>query len=76
MAAITYDTLVTQIKNTMEDDGTEFDTAIPNFIRRAELTLTNTLDNEGLTEYATSQYTASDAFLTLPAGTLIIKNVN
>lgn len=76
MAAITYNTLVTQIKNTMEDDGTEFETAIPDFIRRAELTLTNTLDNEGLTEYATSQFTASDPFLTLPTGTLIIKNVN
>ena len=76
MTAITYNTLVTQIKNTMEDDGSEFETAIPNFIRRAELTLTNTLDNEGLTEYATSQFTASDPFLTLPTGTLIIKNVN
>ena len=76
MTAITYNTLVTQIKNTMEDDGTEFETAIPDFIRRAELTLTNTLDNEGLTEYATSQFTASDPFLTLPTGTLIIKNVN
>ena len=76
MAAITYNTLVTQIKNTMEDDGTEFETAIPDFIRRAELKLTHSLDNEGLTEYATSQFTASDPFLTLPTGTLIIKNVN
>ena len=76
MAAITYNTLVTQIKNTMEDDGTEFETAIPDFIRRAELKLTDSLDNEGLTQYATSQFTASDAFLTLPSGTLIIKNVN
>ena len=76
MTAITYNTLVTQIKNTMEDDGTEFETAIPDFIRRAELKLTHSLDNEGLTEYATSQFTASDPFLTLPTGTLIIKNVN
>jgi hypothetical protein len=60
----------------MEDDGTEFETAIPDFIRRAELKLTHSLDNEGLTEYATSQFTASDPFLTLPTGTLIIKNVN
>ena len=76
MGAITYTTLVTQIKNTMEDDGSEFETAIPDFIRRAELKLTDSLDNEGLTQYATSQFTASDAFLTLPSGTLIIKNVN
>ena len=76
MAAITYNTLVTQIKNTMEDDGTEFETAIPDFIRRTELKLTDSLDNLGLTEYATSQFTASDPFLTLPTGTYIIRNVN
>ena len=76
MAAITYNTLVTQIKNTMEDDGSEFETAIPDFIRRAELKLTDSLDNEGLNEYATSQFTASDPFLTLPSGTLIVRNVN
>ena len=76
MAAITYNTLVTQIQNTMEDDGSEFETAIPDFIRRTELKLTDSLDNLGLTEYATSQFTASDPFLTLPTGTYIIRNVN
>lgn len=40
MGAVTYSGLVEQIKNTMEDDSTEFTNAVPDFIRRAELRLT------------------------------------
>lgn len=76
MAAITYNTLVSQIQNTMEDDNSEFTTTIPDFIRRAELRLTRELDSRGLTEYATSYLTANDPFLTLPSPLLIVKNVN
>jgi len=76
MAAINYSTLVTQIQNTMEDDSSEFVAAIPDFIHRSSLRLTRELDDDGINEFATSQFTASDPFLTLPSGTLIVRNVN
>ncbi len=76
MSAITYNTLVTQIQNTAENDDSEFVDEISNFIARAELRLTRELDSEGLTEYATSNFTASDAYLTLPSNILIVNNVS
>jgi|TARA_R100001132_G_scaffold3546_1_gene3046 hypothetical protein len=76
MAALTYSTLVTQIKNTMEDDSTEFSDSVPDFIRRAELRLTREMDSHALTQYATSRFTEGEAFLALPSNNLIVKNVN
>ena len=76
MPALTYNTLVSQVQDTLENDDTDFVNAIPDFIRRAENRMTRELDSEGLTEYATSNFTASDAFLSMPSNTLIVKNVN
>ena len=76
MAAITYSTLNQQIKDTMEDDSTEFSNAVPDFIRRAELRLTREMDTHGLTQYFTSAFTKGEAFLAIPSTNLIVKNVN
>jgi hypothetical protein len=71
-----YNTLKTQIQNTFDDDDTEFTNAIPDFISRAELRLTRELDSRGLTEYATSNFTANEPWLILPSNLLVIRNVN
>ena len=76
MAAVTYSTLVQQIKDTMEDDSTEFSNSVPDFIRRAELRLTREMDTHGLTQYFTSTFTKGEAFLAIPSSNLIVKNVN
>tara|TARA_R110001599_G_scaffold323464_1_gene534951 strand:+ start:262 stop:966 length:705 start_codon:yes stop_codon:yes gene_type:complete len=76
MGAVTYSGLVDQIKNTMEDDSTEFTNAVPDFIRRAELRLTREMDTHGLTQYFTSNFTKGQAFLAIPSTNLIVKNVN
>lgn len=74
--ATTFALLKTKIQNTMENDGSEFVAAIPNFIASAELRLTRELEANGLSEYATSNFTASDPFLTIPTKALIINNLN
>jgi len=71
-----YNTLKTQIQNTFDDEDTEFTNAIPDFISRAELRLTRELDSRGLTEYATSNFTANEPWLILPSNLLVIRNVN
>jgi hypothetical protein len=76
MAVVTYSTLVQQIKDTMEDDSTEFSNAVPDFIRRAELRLTREMDTHGLTQYFTSNFTKGEAFLAIPSTNLIVKNIN
>ena len=76
MAAITYSSLVQQIMDTMEDNSSEFEAAVPDFIRRAELRLTREMDTHGLTQYFTSNFTKGEAFLAIPSTNLIVKNVN
>ena len=76
MAAITYSSLVQQIMDTMEDNSSEFESAVPDFIRRAELRLTREMDTHGLTQYFTSNFTKGEAFLAIPSTNLIVKNVN
>ena len=71
-----YNNLKTQIQNTFDDEDTEFTDSIPDFISRAELRLTRELDSRGLTEYATSSFTANEPWLVLPSNLLIIRNVN
>ena len=44
----TYSYLVTDIKNTAENDSTEFADQIPYFINKSELQLTKDLDDFGL----------------------------
>ncbi len=76
MSTMTFATLASQIQDILENDDTDFVAATQSFITRAENRITRELDSEGLTEYATSNFTASDPFLVIPSNTLIIKNVN
>ncbi len=62
--------------DTMEDNSSEFESAVPDFIRRAELRLTREMDTHGLTQYFTSNFTKGEAFLAIPSTNLIVKNVN
>ena len=74
--ATTYSALKTRIQNTMENDSTEFVSAISDFINSAEQRLTRELDPSGLTRFTTSTFTANDPFVTLPTTALIINNIN
>ena len=74
--SITYNQLVDRIKTTSEATSTEFLTDIPFFIDRAEARLIREIDSYGVVQYATSNLTIGDPFLTKPNSTLIIKNLN
>ena len=77
--ALTYTTLVSRIKDAAENDGQEFDVAVPDFIDRAELRLTREIDSLGLTNFATSNFVQGDPFIqkpVVPTRSLIVRNVN
>jgi len=61
-----YVTLVADIKDHMEDDGTEFSNAIDRFIDNAELKLSRDLAIPAFRKRQTSALTLNDPFLTLP----------
>jgi hypothetical protein len=60
-----YSFLKTDIINTIENNSTEFEEHIPYFVEKADL------DN-----YSTFSFTASDPVVSLPADTLVVRNVN
>jgi len=72
----TYSYLVTDIKNTAENDSTEFLDQIPYFINKAELQLTKDLDDFGLDVFTTITLSASNPIVSIPSGTRLIRNVN
>jgi len=72
----TYSYLVTDIKNTAENDSTEFSNQIPYFINKAEIQLTKDLDDFGLDTFTAITLSASNPIVSLPAGTRIVRNVN
>jgi hypothetical protein len=74
--ATTYALLQTRIQDTMENDGSEFIAAIPNFISAAELRLTRELDSNGFSQYITGNFTAADAFFVLPSNNLVVNSLN
>jgi hypothetical protein len=67
---------VTDIKNTAENDSTEFADQIPYFINKSELQLTKDLDDFGLDVFTTITLSASNPIVSIPSGTRIIRNVN
>lgn len=72
----TYTSLVNRIKVTTENDETDFNAEIQHFIERAESRLIREIDSYGVVQYATSNLTVGDPFVTKPNNTLIIKNLN
>lgn len=74
MANYTY--LVNDIIEASENDGTEFVSYIPKMVNRVEERLTKTLDDYGLVTATSVSLPANQNLLTLPTGTLIIKNIH
>tara|TARA_X000001382_G_C3143007_1_gene170235 strand:+ start:352 stop:975 length:624 start_codon:yes stop_codon:yes gene_type:complete len=72
----TYATLVTDIKSFMEDDGTEFTTAIDTFIDLTELKLSRDLVVPAFRKRATSALSQNDGFLTLPPDLVVLENLH
>ncbi len=71
-----YSYLKTDIINTIENDSTEFENQIPYLIEKAEDRLVKELDDPGLDNFATFTFTASNPTVSLPADTLVVRNVN
>jgi len=71
-----YSTLVTDIQNTAENDGTEFTTHIDYFINKAENRLVTQLDDYGLNTFTSVAVSANNPFVSLPSGTRIVRNFN
>ena len=72
----TYSYLKTDIINTAENDSTEFADQISYFVNRAEDRLIKELDDAGLDYYTTVTFTAANPTVSLPDGTLVVRNVN
>ena len=72
MASYTY--LVDDIIESTENDNSDFASAIPKFVNRAELRLTTDLDDYGLVTYTSVAIPSGNNKITLPAGPRIIKN--
>jgi len=74
MANYTY--LVNDIIETTENDNSDFTSAIPKFVNRAELRLTKDLDDYGLVTYTSVAVSSGKNIINLPSGTRILKNFN
>ena len=71
-----YSYLKDDIINTIENNSTEFSDHIPYLIEKAEDRLIKELDDAGLDYYSSFTFTASDPVVSLPAGTLVVRNVS
>ena len=74
MANYTY--LVADLIETTENDNSEFATAIPRIVNKAELRLTTDLDDYGLVTYTSVAIPVGTNIINLPAGTRVVKNIN
>ena len=71
-----YAFLKTDLINTAENDSSEYEEQISKFVEKAEDRLVKELDDPGLDNFATFSFTASNPTVSLPADTLVIRNVN
>jgi len=71
-----YSFLKTDLINTTENDSSEYESQISNIVERAESRLMKELDDSGLDNYSTFTFTAGDPIVTVPEGTLVVRNVN
>ena len=71
-----YSFLKTDLINTTENDSNEYESQISNIVERAESRLMKELDDSGLDNYSTFTFTAGDPIVTVPSGTLVVRNVN
>ena len=68
-----FNSLVSVIIETTENDGSEFVGALPAMIQRAQEKMQNDLDDQGLVSYASVAVSASTAEVSVPVGGEIIK---
>lgn len=71
-----YSTLKQNIKDFMEDDGTEFSNAIDTFIDITELKLSRELKIPAFRRRATSTATSGDPFITMPTDMVSLENLH
>ena len=71
-----YSFLKTDLINTTENDSSEYESQIPNIVERAESRLMKELDDSGLDNYSSFTFTAGNPIVTVPEGTLVVRNVN
>ena len=69
---MTYTTLTQDLKDWMENDGTEFSNETDNFISLAEQRISRDIDPYAFHESATSSFNTSDRFVSKPSDAKII----
>jgi len=74
--AISYSDFLTQVRDYTEVDSNVLtDTIIQNFIRSVELDIAGKVDYDDLRKYSTSNFTANNRYVSLPADLTIIRSV-
>ena len=74
--AIAYADFLTQVRNYTEVDSNVLtDVIIQDFIRSVELDIAGKVDYDDLRKYSTSNFTASNRYVSLPADLTIIRSV-
>jgi len=70
---VDFNSLVSVIIETTENDGSEFVGALPAMIQRAQEKMQNDLDDQGLVSYTSVAVSANKAEVSVPSGGEIIK---
>ena len=74
--AITHSNFLTQVRNYTEVDSNVLsDSIIQDFIRSVELDVAGKVDYDDLRKYSTSNFTASNRYVSLPSDLTIIRSV-
>jgi hypothetical protein len=74
--AVTHANFLTQVRNYTEVDSNVLsDSIIQDFIRSVELDVAGKVDYDDLRKYSTSNFTASNRYVSLPADSLILRSV-
>jgi len=75
MATMTYSSLTQDLKDWMENDGTEFSNETDNFIGLAEQRIVRDIDPQAFTTSAYSTFNVNDRFVSKPTDALIIRHI-
>ena len=75
MATMTYSSLTQDLKDWMENDGTEFSNETDNFIGLTEQRIVRDIDPQAFTTTAYSSFNVNDRFVTKPTDALVIRHL-
>ena len=75
MATMTYSSLTQDLKDWMENDGTEFSNETDNFIGLSEQRIVRDIDPQAFTTSAYSSFNVNDRFVSKPTDALIIRHI-